>query len=530
MDGIQAVGFVHGVVLEDIGIVNMTGRGVSAVPNSSGPPYSWRGTRIVAKACRGHGFALGMTDSTWIDLQAIGCGGSGFRINGAANSHVIGCRAEWNAQHGFEISGHWWNGHGAGGLMLTGCSSDRNTRDGVHLSATGNAPVLLNGLMLRRDGRNGGAGGGGFAGLRVDGATVPVVVNGISVFPGTDDSGGGDNSPEFAVSVSDASFVTLNGGWLHAEAAPIHDGGGNAVLRIDPAIGSATGPTGDPAAATTTATVPLGVRPAGDTADRLTATASGALGWGSGTSPADVLLHRPQAGVLATDGVFSAAGGLGLGDLPAGAPAPIAGTTSLFSRHGVLTWTDPGGRDHPLDDSLDTGPRPTDQGFAAWNYDPLQAVASTVLVSGTVYLAQLWIRRSTVVSRLWVGLAEPGSGLDPDGCRLGLVDGAGGALLDAADAGPAFGGEPGAVSAPLGSARTLAPGRYYLALLANGANPPALARTAGTVPGLANRPNPGATTARFAVHATGRATLPTGFPAGSDRTTAAGIGFWVAVD
>lgn len=531
VDGIRAVGFVHGVVLQDVGIINLGGRGIAAVANGSGTPYSWRGTRIVAKACAGHGFSLSMTDCTWIDLEAIGCGKSGFYVAGAANSHFVGCRAEWNGNHGIELTGGWWTGNGAGGCALTSFSTDRNNLDGVHIEATGTSPVVLNGLMLRRDGRNGGTGGAGYAGLRVAGATVPVVVNGITVYPGTDDGGGTALSPQYAVSVAKASFVALNGGWLHAAGpVPIHDGGGNSLFRIDPTIGAASGTTAAPVAATAvTAAVALGARAAGDSADRLTVSTTGSLGWGGGQAAADAFLRRQAAGVLATDGLLMTGQGLRVQDVSAVPAAPTAGSTGLFSRNGVLGWIDPSGRVFPLDDSSFASSRPSDQNLAAWNYDPLQATAGSRLVSGTVYLVQFWLRRTTTVSRLWVGLAAAGAGLVTGGCRLGLVDGAAGTVLGSSDVTSAFRGTAGAVSAALATPRTLAPGRYYVAVLARGTTPPALARTAGTVAALDNRPNSSAATARFAVNGTGRTSLPTSFAMASNVTTTAGITFWAAV-
>ena len=352
VDGVQAVGYVHGVVLQDVSVHAVGGHGIANVGNSSGVAYSWRGTRLVARSCGSYGFSLSMTDATWIDLEAIGCAKSGFYVGNAANSHFIGCRAEWNGYHGVELTGSWGSGTGSGGCHFTSLSTDRNAYNGVYVSATGHAPAVLNGLMLRRDGRNGGTGGGGYAGLQLNAATVPVAVSGLSVYPGVDD-GTGANSPQYGVSATGSSFLSVSGGYLQAATAPVHDGGGNAFLRLDPGIGLATGATSAPVPAdvnawgtATGAAFGVGLAQAdqiglvlsntqsnvnqpllrlqsgagssdnvikalvsGDAHARYVVGVGGQLNWGSGADNTDTELYRAAAGVLRTDGTLSAARG-----------------------------------------------------------------------------------------------------------------------------------------------------------------------------------------------------------------------------
>ncbi len=353
VDGVQAVGYVHGVVLQDVSVHGVGGHGIANIGNSSGVAYSWRGTRLVARSCGSYGFSLSMTDATWVDLEAIGCGKSGFYVGGAANSHFIGCRAEWNGYHGVELTGSWGSGTGSGGVHFTSLSTDRNKYNGVCVTATGNAPAVLNGLMLRRDGRNGGSGGGGYAGLQLNAATIPVAVTGLSVFPGVDDDGTGANSPQYGVSATASSFLSVSGGYLQAATAPVHDGGGNAFLRLDPGLGLAAGPTNAPVPSDvnawgTAAGAAFGVglaqadqiglvlsntqsnvnQPllrlqsgagssdnvikalvAGDAHARYVVGVGGRLNWGSGTADTDTDLYRAAAGILRTDGALSAGQG-----------------------------------------------------------------------------------------------------------------------------------------------------------------------------------------------------------------------------
>lgn len=243
VDGIQAQGFVHSVILEDIQIRQMTGHGLAGVSNSSGVPYSWRGTRLGVYTCASHGYSVTFTDCTWIDLEAIGNLGSGFNLAGApANTHFVACRAEYNLT-GYNLTGTWGEGTGTGGCVFTGCSTDGNIQDGVFISATGSVPVLFEGLMARRDGANGLAGGAGYAGFRASASNLPVVINGITVLPGIALTGGA-NSPQYGfAAVSSAANVTVQAASLHAATAAWHDDGSNTNIMRGPNVIERVGTT-----------------------------------------------------------------------------------------------------------------------------------------------------------------------------------------------------------------------------------------------------------------------------------------------
>jgi hypothetical protein len=247
MDGIRAVGNVQNVGLRDVTIRRVTGAGINTAENAGFFPYSWRCHRVMVDNSGWHGFAVQvMTDVTLIDCQAIGCGANGFEINNAANSQAIGCRAEWNDNNGFHITGDWATGTGSGGMLLGDCSTDRNGHNGVLVDAVGNGPIQIDNLHTRRDGRNNGAGGGGYAGLKADGAEVPLIVDLVTCYPGVDDDGSQTNSPQYGVRVEDSTYVDIRGGFLHAATAGWSDGGGNTVLRRGPNIGERTGSTAAP--------------------------------------------------------------------------------------------------------------------------------------------------------------------------------------------------------------------------------------------------------------------------------------------
>lgn len=242
IDGIQAQGLVHGVILDDIQIRNAPNHGVAFVTNGSGTAYSWRAHRVVANACGNHGFSPAITDSTWTDCEAIGCGGNGINLAGsAANSHFIAFRSEFNTI-GVALSGAWAQGTGSGGVTFTALSTDRNTQDGVLVTATGTVPASFISSMFRRDGRNGNSGGGGYAGLRCSGSTIPVLVDG-TCFPGVDDNGTGTSSPQYGFSVvSSAKNVVLKSGMWQGATAGVHDDGTNTWYRNQNVL-EATGAT-----------------------------------------------------------------------------------------------------------------------------------------------------------------------------------------------------------------------------------------------------------------------------------------------
>lgn len=233
IDGIQAQGYVHGVILQDLQIRTMPAHAIAIVSNGSGNAYSWRGTRIAANACGNNQFSIGfLTDSTWIDCEAIAGGSSGFSCSSQpSNVQFIGCRSEYNAQHGFAFSGAWAGSTAGGGCIMTGCTTDGNSRAGISVSATGDVPLNIVGHYSRRDGANGTSGGGGYAGLLCTGSTIPVLVDDLTVIPGVA-NGGGANSPQYGVSiVSSSSNVLVNAGLLHAATAGWNDDGSNSNVR-----------------------------------------------------------------------------------------------------------------------------------------------------------------------------------------------------------------------------------------------------------------------------------------------------------
>ncbi len=246
--GIQLVGYVRGCVFSDIFINAVSGTGLTKIDNASGTSYSHRGTRILATNCGGSGFELSMTDCTWTDLEGLGNTGANFTITSAANSHFTNCRAEWSGstKNGFDISGSIYTGHGSGGMTFTGCSTDHNGVYGFNVTAVGNAPIVFTGCMLRRDGR-GAPSTPDSAGFNIKGATAPIIINGLTCYPGLDDEGKPPNSPVYALQIANSSRVHVDNAYLHGFTAGFKDGGGNTNLRLGPTLTYASGDAGTPA-------------------------------------------------------------------------------------------------------------------------------------------------------------------------------------------------------------------------------------------------------------------------------------------
>lgn len=341
VDGIKATGYVHDVLLENVSIYGAPHNGVTSssytrLDTTSWHPYSWTVINCIVQAASNIGWSLGSNTDTWMELvQAIGCGSHGFFLSSMPNSQFIGLRSEFNLD-GYRITGSWGTGTGSGGGIWNGCSTDRNTNYGFHIDATGSAPLQFNSPMCRRDGRQGGSGGGNFAGFFGDNSTCPIVVTNPVVFPGVDDDGSGTNSPQIGIKASGCTFFSFNGGYVHAQTTAISDDGTNTAFLQGPGTGTATGSTAAPTRATAIGWTPtytvndrqlikasntgtqinapmidltgstatsrmLGSQVSGDSVRRWNIGADGSMSWGDGTITRDTTLYRSAADTLKTD-------------------------------------------------------------------------------------------------------------------------------------------------------------------------------------------------------------------------------------
>jgi len=250
VDGIQAQGYVHGVYLTDVQIRHIPNHGINPVTNSSGSPYSWRCTRVHVSASGGIGITASMTDTTWLDCEVIGAGSHGWFVGGGANAVYIGCRSEWSSLDGFNFGSGTGTGSGSGGPLFVGCTTDRNAQNGMMIpsAANGNGPITITGCSFRRDGS--GATSSGYAGININTSTQPVTITGCQVYPGTSDSGTGNASPQYGLSVTGVTSVSVSGSHFHAISEGVHDGGSNTRFARGLNITERTGTTSSPTTVT----------------------------------------------------------------------------------------------------------------------------------------------------------------------------------------------------------------------------------------------------------------------------------------
>jgi hypothetical protein len=225
VDGIRLTGPVQGVQVED--------------PYYTGQqaPYNMRALRVrVHYAARSGVSITSVTDSTWMDVHAIGCS-YGWSISAGANSRYIGCRAEGSANHGYNVT-RTGAGPGSGGITFVGCSTDGNTYSGFMFSGGGNAPVIVSGCMSRGDAASGGDAN---AGLRVSGAAYPVLVGEFSIYPVDRRVA----TPRIGVLIHNSpTYVGLSNALIHAGDTPLSwDRSGVLSIRN---VASRTGPTYGP--------------------------------------------------------------------------------------------------------------------------------------------------------------------------------------------------------------------------------------------------------------------------------------------
>ncbi|MGW2371651.1 glycosyl hydrolase family 28-related protein [Kitasatospora sp. NPDC001683] len=527
IDGIQAQGYVHGLTIDNVQIRSMPNHGIATVSNASGTPYSWRVTRVVANACLGYGFSISMTDSTWMDVQAIGCGKSGWYLGPNANSHFLSCRAEWNAYDGFTITGSTGSGAGSGGCTFVSCSTDRNAYHGVNINATGPTPLIFTGLLLRRDGRSSTT--SGYAGICVNsGSTVPVIVNGATVFPGTNDDNTGNASPQYGFSIVGSSRnVALNSGFFQGISAGIRDDGTNSNWWRSPNVLEATGATNTQtfASAFNWATTGQGSisqsadaialqlsnsvtnttnallnyvsggatglaaksRATGDTVARFQRDVAGKMQWGSGSATADTNLYRSAAGTLATDQTLSVGQSLSVGAHALG----IVG--------------------------------PQETGLQAWVFDPANVASGKAGTAGTLYLAALYVARAVTVTKLLWGINTAGASPTSGQNFVGLYSSAGSLLASVGvDARVT---STGMFTETINVAVT--PGQYWVAFMFNATTMPSVYRGQDLNATLMNS-GASTSTLRFCTNGTGLTTaLPANITPASNA--AAQYSYWAAI-
>jgi hypothetical protein len=259
--GIQVAALVREARFEYVSVNNTKDTafwfGAGAVATTT-MPQSLRLIGCLANKSGNNGYTFtNVPDSTIVDCESLGATNSGFYFAGFMNGQVQNARSEWSGQQGILItSGYWGTGQGSGGANFLGCTTDRSGFNGLYIDTTtaGSAPLQFTNCTHRRDGRNGGTGGGGYAGIFIgSGNTMPIVIDNVQIYPGVDDDGTKTNSPQIGISATGANPVTLTSGYIHAATTPVSGGAG---LIVGNGVGTATGTTGSPTRVAPIADVP----------------------------------------------------------------------------------------------------------------------------------------------------------------------------------------------------------------------------------------------------------------------------------
>ena len=165
---------------------------------------------------------------------------------------------------------------------------------------------------------------------------------------------------------------------------------------------------------------------------------------------------------------------------------------------------------------------PSDVGLAGWTFAP-EALWTTAaaLVSGTIYLAEFWIRSAKTISNITVHLNTLGNTLTSGQCFAGIYNSTGTLQGITADQSAVWAspGTTGVKTMALTTPYSAPAGRYYVGFVANGTTGPVFRAGGSTTVTWMNTSLSGANL-RFATNGSGT-TLTTPLTLSSNSTTSA---------
>ncbi|KUO12092.1 right-handed parallel beta-helix repeat-containing protein [Streptomyces sp. DSM 15324] len=225
VDGIRVTPGVQDLGLEKVTVWRFTGHGLNA-QNAT----TLQLTQVHCVGNGGHGFTWGdatgtgggLVDADLFQCHAEGNGGHGYDILNPDAVTVVECRAEANTRHGYHVTGV------SHAMVMIGCTTDRNGRDGFHLATSpGGRFLQLLGCLAGRDGRETATSLIPYSGFTVTGeAAEGVVLTGCSATTGRGDDGTGADSPAYGLTTSalnSESNVSVVGGQYVGTTAPFQD-------------------------------------------------------------------------------------------------------------------------------------------------------------------------------------------------------------------------------------------------------------------------------------------------------------------
>jgi hypothetical protein len=207
VDGIACHGNVNGLEVTHVSVALVSGHGLAFYQDGAGLDGDglWM-SRCMFQSTGKSGVYRPTGDANIHNVhvqlagQVAGTDGHGFFTmpSSSGNTVYVGCRADLCAGSGWLID---HKGSFGDATKLIGCSTERNSQDGVRItnsSAAGTAwrgPVIISGCCFEGDGMAGGA-GGEFAGIRVQGRNR-VFIDGTMVVVNTLDAKAG--APKYAL-------------------------------------------------------------------------------------------------------------------------------------------------------------------------------------------------------------------------------------------------------------------------------------------------------------------------------------------
>lgn len=200
----------------------------------------------------------------------------------------------------------------------------------------------------------------------------------------------------------------------------------------------------------------------GSTAVRFQATVDGQLGWGSGGAVIDTTLTHSAGGELTISGNLVVGG-------------------AVSTTNGV-----------------DGHPEPSSETFTAWAFDTAAIQSTFTPTAGIVYLAAMYIPKTTTPTGVCIQVPTAGTGLT--NCFAGLYDNTGTLLATSADMSTAL-QTTGAKALSIAPG-TIGAGKYWAALLIGGATTSPAMNAGGNVLRYGGAPF------RFSRSGTGQTSLP----------------------
>jgi hypothetical protein len=191
--------------------------------------------------------------------------------------------------------------------------------------------------------------------------------------------------------------------------------------------------------------------------------------------------------------------------------APAASANDAVSKAYLTSWL----------------PTPDQQGWLAWNYDPVYCSNASNLTTQTVAVARIVLPTAITVTNIAIYAVNAGATLTSGQSFIGLYDATGTRQAVSADQSAAW-VSSGLKTVAMTTPYSAAAGTYFVALLCNGTTPMGPARTNSSGAIIANA-GLTAATFRFGIAASGQTALPASFTPSSMTSGTGAIGYWCAI-